>query len=146
MGAPRQHSCTRARQGIPSSQSWKTRRTSSSHLYCCIVGLMVMDCFLCFFDIHVWLYSWLHKCNSCNIAILLFQSFLCSCSSCMVVQLAAQVQQLRHHHFLLSMSRLGGPRLEGEDTVTRPMVRAPHTIYSRLAPFSVLSYQLCIPP
>src|SRR5271170_4827291 len=78
MGAPRQPSCTRAHQGIPSSQSWKTRRTSSSHLYCCIVGLMVMDCFLCFFDIHVRLYSWLHKCNSCDIAILLFQSFLCS--------------------------------------------------------------------
>ena len=32
------------------------------------------------------------------------------------------------------------------EPVTRPMVRAPHTIYSRLAPFSVLSYQLCIPP
>jgi len=93
---------------------------------------MVMDCFVCSFDIHVRLYSWLHKCNSCDIAILLFQSFLCSCSSCMVVQLAAQVQQLRHHHFLLSMSRLGGPRLEGEDTVTGPS--ATHYIFS-FSPF-----------
>src|SRR5277367_490007 len=93
---------------------------------------MVMDCFVCSFDIHVRLYSWLHKCNSCDIAILLFQSFLCSCSSYMVVQLAAQVQQLRHHHFLLSMSRLGGPRLEGEDTVTGPS--ATHYIFS-FSPF-----------
>src|SRR5271170_1936639 len=132
MGAFCQHSCMRARQGIPSSQSWKTWRTSLSYLYCCIVGLMVMDCFLCSFDIYVRLYSWLHKCNSCDIAILLFQSFcvlvlyvwlyswLCKCNSCDITI------------FLLSMSRLSGPRLEGEDTVTGPSTT--HYIFS-FSPF-----------
>src|SRR5277367_5652616 len=79
--------------------------TAATSPFCCFRAFCVLV-------LHVWLYSWLRKCNSCDITI-----FYCLRAGSADLALKGRI-----------LSR----------------VQAPHTIYSRLAPFSVLSYQLAI--